>query len=181
MLTIFTIGHSNRSLEAFIAVLETARINTLVDIRAYPTSTRHPHFDSKPLRETLDVHNIIYHWAGRQLGGYRKPALSSIHSSLTNSSMRAFADHMDTDVFQQGASQLIKLTRTSNICLMCAERMPSDCHRRLIADYLLLQNIRVVHLLQADQQEEHLLHPGARRESAHLVYDRQTQSELLIK
>ncbi len=180
MLTLYTIGHSNRRLNEFCGILESAQIQTLVDVRETPASSRFPHFDGEALRQALAGRRIVYHWAGRQLGGRRKPMPGSVHTALADNWLRAYADHMDSATFQKGAAQLIQLARTSRTCILCAERRPQDCHRQLIADYLILQNIQVIHLLDNDETKEHHLHPCARRESASLIYDRHSQNELLL-
>jgi uncharacterized protein (DUF488 family) len=85
---------------------------------------------------------------------------------------------MDTDAFQRAAAQLRNLAGKSPTAVMCAERLPERCHRGLLADFLTLQGVRVVHLIDVDEVREHALSPGARRESAQLVYDRNTSARL---
>jgi uncharacterized protein (DUF488 family) len=176
-LMLWTIGHGNRSIEELIAMLTEAGIATLVDVRARPHSTRHPQFNEESLREASGQANIVYHWAGRHLGGKRAPQLNSPHSAL-DEGRRGFADHMGTEVFQRAVSQVVNLAARGPTAMLCAERDPQQCHRALIADYLLLQGMRVVHLIETGKSHEHLLSPQARRESAALIYDRQATAEL---
>lgn len=92
--------------------------------------------------------------------------------------MRAYADYMSTDGFKRGAAQLLSLAGRSPTAILCAERDPMHCHRSLIADYLTLQGIEVVHLLESGQSHPHQLRPEARRESQQLIYDRFATAEL---
>lgn len=167
--TLYTIGHGDRPIEAFLDLLRSAAIHTLVDIRARPRSNRHPQYDESTLRQSLSGIPVVYHWAGRQLGGFREPQPASPHTTLSGG-FRGFADHMDTPEFARAASQLLKLASRSPSVMMCAEMSPEECHRRLLADYLLLQGATVIHLLGNGEQREHVLHPQARRESAALIY-----------
>lgn len=175
---LYTIGHSDRSLEEFLQVLRATDIQCLVDVRAYPQSRRHPQFDEATLREELAAQGIVYHSAGRQLGGLRQPKTESIHHALSSPSLRAYADYMESDVFQRAAAQLLRLASQTRCALMCAERLPDDCHRSLLADYLSLQGVHITHLIDGETPREHLLHSAARRESAHLIYDRHSQADL---
>lgn len=174
---IWTVGHSNRSSEELLALLREPDIELLVDVRARPHSTRHPQFDEAELRETLSEAGITYHWAGRHLGGFRKAAPDSPHAALPEA-FRGYADYMQTDAFRRAIAQLRNLARRGRTALLCAEREPLECHRSLIADYLLLEGVEVVHLIAPGQLREHQLRAEARRESATLVYDRHVQQRL---
>lgn len=176
-LTLYTVGHSNRRLEELMALLKEAGVDTLVDVRAQPRSQHNPQFNDDALRAACERAGLVYHWAGRQLGGMRTPRADSPHVALEEG-RRGFADHMDTDVFRKGVAQLQHLAARGVCALLCAERDPDNCHRALIADYLTLQGARVVHLLAPGELREHALSPAARRESAALVYDRQTTARL---
>lgn len=176
--TLYTLGHGDRSLEEALELLRCAGIQCLVDIRAYPRSRRHPQFNDDPLRAALDEAGLVYHWAGRQLGGLRRGRADSPHHALTDEGLRAFADHMDTAEFERGVAQLTRLALKSPCAVLCAERAPERCHRSLLADYLTLNGLRVVHLLEEGESREHLLSPLARRESGRLIYDRNSQHSL---
>lgn len=175
---LYTVGHSNRSLEDLLAVLRAAEIATLVDVRQHPQSQRHPQFDADSLREALAHRGITYHWAGRQLGGHRTPHPDSQHSALREAGLRAYADYMGSDAFKRGIAQLLGLAGRAPTAILCAERDPLHCHRSLIADYLTLQGADVVHLLEPGQSHHHQLRPEARRESQQLIYDRFATAEL---
>lgn len=174
---LYTIGHSNRSLEAFVGLLQTAGIRTLVDVRQQPQSSRHPQFGQDNLRTALAEKGIEYHWAGRQLGGHRTPRTDSVHTALADDSMRGYADYMESEAFKKGITQLINLAGRASTAIMCAERDPRHCHRSLIADYLTLQGVDVIHLLDTEPQP-HQLRAEVRRESQQLVYDRFATAEL---
>jgi uncharacterized protein (DUF488 family) len=105
-------------------------------VRAYPASRRHPQFSKDSLSATLRAVGIAYEWHGKALGGMRP----------------SYAEHMQTEEFQSAAAAL---TAKGRVCIMCAERNPDDCHRRLIADWLVTHGTRVVHLLDPGKQREH--------------------------
>jgi uncharacterized protein (DUF488 family) len=175
--TLFTVGHSNRTLAELLSLVQEAAIATLVDVRAEPRSRHNPQFNEETLRAACTQAGITYHWAGRQLGGLRPTRGDSPHIAL-DAGRRGFADYMETDVFKKGAMQLLNMAARSPIAFLCAERLPENCHRSLIADFLLLQGARVVHLIGPGERREHVLSPEARRESAALVYDRQATASL---
>ncbi|BAV33623.1 DNA repair protein [Sulfuricaulis limicola] len=176
-LTLYTVGHGNRQIGELIALLKEAGVDTLVDVRAQPRSRHNPQFNDDALRLACEHAGIVYHWAGKQLGGMRDPRPESPHRALPEG-LRGFADHMDTDAFQKGAAQLRNLADRGTCAILCAERDPAHCHRSLIADYLTLQGARVIHLIAPGEMREHALSPAVRRESAALVYDRQVNGEL---
>lgn len=176
-LTLWTIGHSNRPITELMALLTQTGIATLVDVRAQPHSTRYPQFNEENLRESCGQANIVYHWAGRHLGGKRTLHFDSPHIAI-DEGRRGFADHMGTELFKKAVSQVVGLATRAPTAMLCAERDPDHCHRSLIADYLILQGMRVIHLIDSGESREHLLSPQARRESAALIYDRQVTAEL---
>ncbi len=170
-LTLYTIGHSNRTRAAFLELLGSVGVGTLVDVRRMPHSTRHPHFDSVKLRQAVEDAGLVYHWAGHQLGGFREPAPDSPHVALEEG-FRGYADHMASATFQRAIVQLGTLGRRGVTAIMCAEKEPDHCHRSLIADYLTLRGARVLHLIELGMVREHVLNSHLRRESGRLVYDR---------
>lgn len=174
---IYTIGHSNREIDGFVELLASVGVRTLIDVRAYPTSRRYPQFASETLRSALADVDIIYHWVGRNLGGFRENRPDSRHRSLTGS-LRAYADHMETPEFQRVADQLVKLANRACTAIMCAEKQPAHCHRSLIADYLSLRGARIRHLVDIDEALDHRLSHLARCEGERLIYDCLRQGEL---
>ncbi len=152
MQRIWTIGHSTRPLEAFLALLETHRIKLLADVRLLPGSRRHPHFNREPLAASLAEHQITYaHFP--ELGGRRKTRPDSPHTAWRNLSFRGYADHMETEEFGRGIARLTDLTDTTGpAALMCAEAVWWSCHRSLISDYLKARGIEVLHILDPAAQ-----------------------------
>lgn len=99
--TIYTIGHGNRAIEEFVALLNEAGIECLVDVRAYPASRRHAQFGREALERSLADAGIRYMWEGGALGGRRRAQKNSPHTAFRNESFRAYADHMATGEFHQ--------------------------------------------------------------------------------
>jgi uncharacterized protein (DUF488 family) len=167
---IYTIGHSTRSLDEFIALLGDAGTTLLVDVRIAPGSRRHPQFAGATLPPALAGHGIEYlHLKG--LGGRRRPRPDSPHQAWRVEGFRGYADHMETGAFQEALDVVIARARERTVTLMCAEAVPWRCHRRLIADALTVRGIEVVHLLGPDRAEPHHLPPFARIEGTRLIYD----------
>jgi uncharacterized protein (DUF488 family) len=178
MSAIHTIGHGNRALQEFTSLLGNARIACLMDVRAFPGSRRHPQFGRAELERSLPDVEIEYVWEGATLGGRRRPRPGSPHVALRNASFRAYADHMQTEVFTDAAQRLIERAATTRIAIMCAERLPWQCHRYMIADYLTAHDIEVLHLIDDAAPRPHALRHEARMCGGHLIYDREQQSDL---
>jgi uncharacterized protein (DUF488 family) len=145
---VFTIGHSTRTLDAFLELLRRERIGHLVDVRRYPASRRYPHFDTAALARELNAAGIDYsHSPG--LGGRRSTHPMSPNVGWRNSSFRGYADHMATTEFQSALDDLIAIGQRIATTMMCAEAVPWRCHRTLIADALVARGIEVRHILDA--------------------------------
>lgn len=175
-ITIYSIGHGSRPLEEFIALLTDIRL--LVDVRAYPMSRRHPHFAKDKLSAAIAEHAIEYQWRGEELGGLRKPKPQSSNSALNNRSFRAYADHMQTAGFAGAIDDLIDHAQRTPLAMMCAERLPWQCHRYLISDYLIMRGAPVVHLIAPGKSQPHRFNALARVDGGVLVYDRNVQADL---
>lgn len=171
MPTLYTVGHSNRSIDALLGLLADAKIATLVDVRALPRSRRHPQFNQDALEKALAAARIRYAWRGKALGGFREPRPGSRHLALREPAFRGFADHMETAPFDGALGEVLALAEGGRVAVMCAERDPAQCHRRLIADAALARGARVVHLIELGEQCEAQLAPEARLEGRTLVYD----------
>ena len=169
--TIYTVGHGNRSAEEFLEILSSSGIGCLVDVRAYPSSRRHPQFSQTRLAPILNQAGIHYDWRGKELGGFRQVPTCSIHTSLTSDSLRAYAEYMSSPVFQDGIGELLLSCRRTTIVMLCAERLPEHCHRALLADYLTAKGISVRHILEKDVTVLHHLSRLARWEQGQLIYD----------
>lgn len=175
---IYTIGHGNRPIDEFIAMLKEAGIGCLVDVRAFPASRRHPHFGRAALEQSLPAAGIRYVWEGETLGGRRKPSPDSPHVALRHPAFRAYADHMTTAAFHEAAERLVATARSTPAAIVCAERLPWQCHRFLISDYLVAGGHEVVHLVNPGKRQAHRLNPVARLRDGQLVYNGETQPEL---
>jgi len=178
--TLYTVGHGDRSLAELVAVLAEAGVERVVDVRSYPSSRRHPQFGKVALEAGLGEAGIGYLWAGEALGGLRKEHGPSRHTALTSAGFRAYADHMATPGFQQAVDRLLAQAQPARLALMCAERLPWECHRWFLADSLVVAGARVEHLIEVGQSQAHRLNPLARLEDGVLVYDRGTTGDLAL-
>jgi uncharacterized protein (DUF488 family) len=177
--TLYTAGHGSRSADELVALLRQVGIETLVDVRANPSSRRHPQFESEALRASLEAAAIVYHWAGRQLGGLRPVDPASRHLALPTA-LRGYADHLETPEFRRAADRLVHLAGKSCTVILCAERLPEHCHRSLVADYLTVQGARVVHLIDPGVQTAHRVNARLHVEAGTLIYDRGSQQGLRL-
>src|SRR5690606_12153957 len=146
---VFTIGHSTRTLDVFIALLREHDIHILVDVRAYPGSRRHPHFNKDSLQRTIPQAGMRYEHV-LALGGRRrksKDAAPSPNIYWEHAAFRAYADYALGDEFHEGLSQLEAAARETTCAIMCSEAVWWRCHRRIITDYLLADGIPVVHIM----------------------------------
>ena len=166
-MTLYTIGHSTRSLEELIALLREHGVERLADIRRYPGSRRYPHFSRDALQVSLPLQGVEYiHMP--ELGGRRKPAADSPNTALRNEQFRAYADHMAGDEFRAAVDALLAFE--GRTAVMCAEAVPWRCHRNLLSDELLRRGVEVVHILGRGEARRHEMSPMARVEGYHLVY-----------
>ncbi len=167
--TVFTIGHSTRSLDALIELLKANRITRVVDIRTIPRSQYNHQFNRETLPQVLQAAGIGYdHMSG--LGGLRHPRVDSINTGWRNASFQGFADYMPTPEFAENLRLLLELARREVITLMCAEAVPWRCHRSLIADALLVRGVKVEHIIGADSTRPHVLTPWAKVEGNRITY-----------
>jgi uncharacterized protein (DUF488 family) len=168
--TLYTIGHSTRPLDEFIATLKAHCIQTLVDIRSIPMSRRLPHFNHEALEKTLADAGIRYVWL-KELGGRRKKIRDdSPNVALRNDSFRNYADYMLTQEFQQGVSDLIKLAVQSRTAFMCAERVYFRCHRMLVSDWLVAHRHEVFHIDGTGPVRPHKMMDEARLIDEQVIY-----------
>jgi len=168
--TLYSIGHSTRTLEELIRVLRTHGIRTLVDIRAFPTSRRLPQFNRASLEQRLPEWGLRYLWM-KALGGYRKRTLDeSPHLALRNDSFRNYADHMLSAEFERAMAELIALGRQSATACMCAERAYFRCHRMLVSDWLVARGHQVLHIDAGGPVKPHKLTAEARLIDGRLLY-----------
>ena len=167
--TIWTIGHSTRSLEEFLSLLAAYKIEAVADVRRFPGSRRYPHFASEALAQTLPAHGIAYQWLPK-LGGRRRPVPGSPNTGWRNESFRGYADHLESAEFAQGLAELLALAARARTTLMCAETLWWRCHRSLIADVLRCRGIEVIHILDATHGTVHPYTSPARVTEGRLSY-----------
>jgi uncharacterized protein (DUF488 family) len=142
----------------------------LVDIRAFPVSRRHPHFNRERLQMWLPEAGVDYRWM-QELGGRRGKTLSeSRHVALRNASFRNYADHMLGQEFQTAATQLSEWSQTRAVAYMCAEKLWFQCHRMLVSDYFVAQGHPVLHILDHKPPQLHVLTKEARVIDGRLLY-----------
>jgi uncharacterized protein (DUF488 family) len=152
--TLWTIGHSTLTSDAFIGILRAHQIQAVADVRLLPGSRRFPHFNRERLESSLQEVGIHYvHFP--ELGGRRKPRPDSPHVAWRNEAFRGYADHMDTAEFHRGMDALMRLAVEKRTAIMCAEAVWWQCHRSLIADWLKARGVEVLHILSENKVEPH--------------------------
>jgi uncharacterized protein (DUF488 family) len=166
---VWTIGHSTRTLEAFIDLLQTCRIEAIADVRRFPGSRRYPYFASEALAASLPAHGIGYEWIPK-LGGRRKVQPDSPNTAWRNASFQGYADYTATDEFAEGLDALLALAAQRRTAMMCAEAVWWRCHRSLVSDVLKLRGIEVVHIMDASHSTEHPYTSPARIVDGELSY-----------
>ncbi|MGR8946792.1 MAG: DUF488 domain-containing protein [Gammaproteobacteria bacterium] len=176
--TVFTIGHSKRSIEKFLRCLGDSAIELLIDVRTYPRSKRNPHFAQHELPDSLKEAGIAYRWSGKALGGLRKLREPNPHTALSETGASAYAAHMSTQIFRQEIDEILRLSENQATCMMCAEADPAKCHRQFIADYLLVAGYSVQHLDYSGGSRTHKLSVALNIENGHLVYNKNSQQRL---
>jgi uncharacterized protein (DUF488 family) len=167
---IWTIGHSTRTIDTFISLLEEHGITVLADVRSLPGSKRYPQFNKETLVDSLGKSGIRYeHFP--ELGGRRKPRADSPNTAWRNESFRGYADYMETEEFRKGIERLLDLAADAEpTAIMCAEAVWWRCHRSLISDYLKARGIEVMHILDANKVEPHPFTSAARIVEGTLSY-----------
>jgi uncharacterized protein (DUF488 family) len=166
---VWTIGHSTRAFEEFLALLQSQRIEVVADVRRFPGSRKYPHFSAESLKAGLQEQEIGYEWF-QDLGGRRKPDPHSHHTVWRNPSFRAYADYMDTHEFREGLARLVLLARRKRTAIMCSEAVWWRCHRSLIADALKVAGIQVMHILDRHKIVDHPYTAAAQIVDGRLTY-----------
>jgi uncharacterized protein (DUF488 family) len=166
---VLTIGHSTRTLEEFIALLQAHGTTRVVDVRTVPRSRHNPQFNKTSLPRALKKAGLGYvHLPG--LGGLRHAKRDSLNVGWRNASFRGYADYMQTPEFEQGFEALIRLAKQERIAIMCAEAVPWRCHRSLIADALLVRGIRTEDIMSLARRHVHVLTPFAKVRGTMVTY-----------
>ncbi|MEH6765325.1 MAG: DUF488 domain-containing protein [Aequorivita antarctica] len=154
METIWTIGHSTRSLDEFLKLLDSFNIKMLVDVRHYPGSRKFPQYNKDSLKISLPENGIEYtHLV--DLGGRRKPETNSKNNAWRLDSFKGYADYMETEQFQQALKILKEIACEKSTAIMCAEAVWWSCHRSLIADILKVEGWVVMHIMGEYTATEH--------------------------
>jgi len=167
--TLWTIGHSTRPIDDFIALLMENGIRVIADVRRFPGSRRHPQFGREALAASLQDARIGYeHFP--ELGGRRPARPDSPNGAWRNDAFRGYADYMMTAEFREGIGRLLTLAGHRRTAFMCAEALWWQCHRGLIADYLKAAGHDVVHILGPGKTESHPFTSAARMVDGALTY-----------
>jgi uncharacterized protein (DUF488 family) len=167
--TVFTVGHSTRTFEQFVALLRAFDVQVLADIRTVPRSRHNPQFNADGLAATLPVAGFTY-VPMPALGGLRHARPDSPNTGWRNASFRGFADYMQTPAFDRVLDVLIGASRARRTAIMCAEAVPWRCHRSLVADALLAHGVPVVDILSVTSGRAHRFTPFARVEGTRVTY-----------
>jgi uncharacterized protein (DUF488 family) len=167
----WTLGHSTRELDEFLAVLVAHRVEAVLDIRRFPGSRRLPRFERTALATSLEATGIAYHWIP-SLGGRRAAGSDSPNSGWRHPAFRAYADHVATEEFAGGLFELLMIAHGLRSAILCAEILWWRCHRRIVADVLTSLGAQVWHVRGVERPELHQLTDPARIVRGALSYSR---------
>jgi uncharacterized protein (DUF488 family) len=151
---VWTIGHSTRSIDDFIALLKLYQIELLADIRSMPGSRRFPHFNKESLEVLLPDNNIQYIHI-KELGGRRNVQPGSLNTGWRLAAFRGYADYMETDSFKNAIHVLEEFASGKLTAFMCSEAVWWSCHRSMVSDYLKLRGWKVLHIMDKNNVQEH--------------------------
>jgi uncharacterized protein (DUF488 family) len=167
--TIYTVGHSTRSLDELVAMLQVHGVRGVADVRRFAGSRRLPHFNAENLAAELPKRGLAY-LPCPLLGGRRKPRADSVNLGWRNASFRAYADYMQTPEFFEGLDHLMEHARATPLAMMCAEAVPWRCHRSLIADALIVRGWTVLDVMSRTKATPHKLTPFAKVKGIRISY-----------
>jgi uncharacterized protein (DUF488 family) len=161
-MTVYTVGHSTRGIEDLIGLLRANGVKAIADVRRFPRSRRHPQFNDQALAQSLAAGILYRHFPA--LGGRREPCPDgkSPHKLWREEGFRNYADYADTPAFAAAFRELRGFARKQPAAILCAEAQWRECHRRIIADYLLAAGETVEHILAEGKTEPGALTPEAR-------------------
>lgn len=168
-MTIYTIGHSTRTLDELIVILKQYGMQQLVDVRSVPRSRHTPQFNRNTLGESLVSHGITYQHLGA-LGGLRHTTKDSVNTGWRNTSFRGYADYMQTPEFDRGIDELLQLADKGSTAIMCAEAVPWRCHRSMIGDALLVRGVTVIDIFDSKKSQLEKLTNFAKVDGQKLSY-----------
>ncbi len=161
---VLTVGYGERQASSLMALLAELEATAIIDIRTEL-------LDEPGLRTAAEQVGIIYHWAGRQLG-HCYPAASDSPQYALDEALRGYADFMNSESFARPAEQLLNMAKSGKLVILADLIEAQGCHRRLLADFLLLQGLRVLHINAEDKLTEHMLSAELRCEDGQRIYDR---------
>jgi uncharacterized protein (DUF488 family) len=167
--TIFTVGHSTRTLDEFVELLRAHGVRAVADVRLIPKSRRLPHFNDDVLAVSLPAVGIAYH-PFKSLGGRRRPRPDSVNLGWRNESFRGYADFMQTPAFAAALAELMALASQTPTTTMCAEAVPWRCHRSMISDALIVRGWTVRDITSPTKAAVHQLTPFAKVERTRITY-----------
>jgi hypothetical protein len=176
-LSLFTIGHSKRSIDEFLSMLKAHGIEQLVDVRRFPGSRRVPQFNRDSLAESLRAQGLAYAHLPN-LGGMREPRSDSPNIAWRNAAFRGYADHMATQEFRSGVEKLMELARAKRTAIMCAEAVPWRCHRSLLSDALIARGVEVEDIMSEYTRSKHELTPFAKISENEITYPSQPNAAI---
>lgn len=167
--TIYSVGHSTHQADDFLHLLQGHGIQCLADIRLMPKSRRHPHFAKEALSVLLPGAGIAYrHFP--DLGGMRRPRADSPNTAWRVATFRGYADYMATEPFKRSLEALLLFAEGGRTAVMCAESVWWQCHRRLLADALVVRGVAVFHILSAAAPKPHELSEFAQQREGEVIY-----------
>lgn len=172
LLQIFTVGHSTRSIAEFAELLRVGQAELVVDVRSVPRSRRNPQYNEDVLANELAPYQVGYERLG-DLGGLRgrsRDIPPEINGFWQNQSFHNYADYALSDQFAAALDVLLKLSSERRCAIMCAEAVWWRCHRRIIADYLLVKQKMVLHLMGKDRISPARLTQAARIDADSVTY-----------
>jgi uncharacterized protein (DUF488 family) len=176
MPTIYTVGHSTRTLDELVEMLKAHHVAGVADVRRFAGSRRLPHFNAEKLVIELPRRGLAY-LPCPLLGGRRKPDPASANVGWRNASFRAYADYMQTPAFEEGVGLLMDAARGGPLAMMCAEAVPWRCHRSLIADALVVRGWTVMDVMSATKASRHELTPFAHVDGTRVTYPGEDAAE----
>lgn len=176
---VVTAGHGRLDADELAGLLQRAGVRVVADVRRFPGSRRHPQFAREAMARWLPAAGIAYEWLP-ELGGRRSGSPASPNTALREPPLRAYADHMATEEFARGIGRLRWLAEQAAagggaVAVLCAESVWWRCHRRLLADHLVLvERVPVTHLFHDGRLAAHDPMPEARPTGGHLTYPEPT-------
>jgi uncharacterized protein (DUF488 family) len=166
---IYTLGHSTHAADSFLSLLRAHEIRRIADVRLIPKSARYPHFAAERLAPLLESAGVEYrHFPA--LGGHRRPRRDSINTAWRVDAFRGYADYMATEAFRGAVESLLEFSEEGRTAAMCAEAVWWQCHRRLLADALLVRGVPVLHILSTAAPKPHELSEFARELDGQVIY-----------